>query len=125
MAYEPKSSNDTNVPRCFYALYLYPAENGAGHVVFSLKLKTKRSTQKCVPQPMTQDIIDLVNQLGAEEKVKEGIQFFNVDGGATLTDLYAADEDDDDSCASDKDHPYDGKDVNASDDDLDANEEWD
>ena len=32
MAYEPKSSNNTSVPRCFYALYLYPNENGSGHV---------------------------------------------------------------------------------------------
>ena len=44
---------------------------------------------------MTQDIIDLVNQMGTEENVKDGIQFSNVDGGATLTDLYAADENDD------------------------------
>ena len=87
MAYEPKSSNDTNVPWAFYALYLYPNENGSGHVVFSLKLKTRRSTQKCVLQPMTQDIIDLVNQMGTEENVKDRIQFSNVDGGATLTDL--------------------------------------
>ena len=125
MAYEPNSSNNTNVPRCFYALYLYPNENGSGHVVFSLKLKTRRSTQKCVLQPMTQDIIDLVNNLGTEEKVQDGIQFYNVDGGATITDLYAADENDDDSCASDKDYKSNDDDVNASDDNLDANEEWD
>ena len=40
-----------------------------------------------------------MNQLGTEENVKDGIQFMNVDGGATLTDLYAGDENDDDSCA--------------------------
>ena len=125
MAYEPKSSNDTSVPQAFYALYLYPNENGSGHVVFSLKLKTRRSTQKCVLQPMTQDIIDLVNQMGTEENVKDGIQFSNVDGGATLADLYAAEKNDDDSCASDKDYKSDDEDVNASDDDLNANEEWD
>ena len=45
-----------------------------------------------------------MNQLGTEENVKDGIQFLNVDGGATLTDLYAVDENDDDSCASDKDY---------------------
>jgi hypothetical protein len=32
MAYEPKSSNDTGMPQAFYALYLYPNENGSGHV---------------------------------------------------------------------------------------------
>ena len=64
MAYELKSSNDTAVPRAFYALYLYPNENDSGHVVFNLKTKTTKSTQKCVPQAMTQDIINLVNKMG-------------------------------------------------------------
>ena len=124
LAYEPKSSNATGMPRAFYALYLYPNKNGSGHVVFSLKLKTRRSTQKCIPQPMTQDIIDLVNELGKQEKMRDGIEFSRVDGGSTLSDLYAADENDEDSCASDKDFDSDDKDVNASDDDLSDNEEW-
>ena len=50
-------------------------------------MKTNRSTKIYVPQPMTQDIIDLVNKMGKEEKVKDGIQFFCIDGGATITDL--------------------------------------
>ena len=41
---------------------------------------------------MTQDIINLVNKMGKEEKVRDGIQFLRVDGGATITDLYTADE---------------------------------
>jgi hypothetical protein len=53
-------------------------------------MKTNRSTQKCVSQPMTQDIIDLVNKMGKEEKVRDGIKFFCIDGGATITDLYPA-----------------------------------
>ena len=73
---------------------------------------------------MTQDIIDLVNKLGKEEKVRDGIEFSRVDGGSTLSDLYAADENDDDSCVSDKDYKSDDNDVNASDDDLSDNEEW-
>ena len=68
MAYKPKLSNDTGMPQAFYALYLYPNENGSGHVVFSLKLKTRRSTQKCIPQPMTQDIIYIVNKIGRRGK---------------------------------------------------------
>lgn len=124
MAYKPKSSNDTGMSRAFYALYLYPNENDSGHVVFSLKLKTRRSTQKCIPQPMTQDIIDLVNEMGKEEKVRDGIQFLRVDGGATLTNLYATDENVEDSCASDKDYKSNDNDVITSDDDLSDNEEW-
>ena len=38
---------------------------------------------------------------------------------------YAADENNEDSCASDKDYKSDDEDVNASDNDLNANEEWD
>ena len=73
---------------------------------------------------MTQDLIDIVNTLGKEEKVRDGIQFLRVDGGATITDLYAADENNEDSCASDKDYESDDKDVNDSDNDLSDNEEW-
>ena len=43
---------------------------------------------------MTQDIIDLVNKIGKEEKVKDGIQFFRINGGATITDLYLANKND-------------------------------
>jgi hypothetical protein len=124
MAYEPKSSNDTGEPQAFYVLYMYPNKNGSGHVVFSLKMKTTRSTQKCVPQPMTQDIINLVNKMGKEEKVKDGIQFFRIDGGAMITDLYPANENDYDSCASDKDYKFEDEDVNDSDNNLSDNEEW-
>ena len=50
---------------------------------------------------MPQDVIDMVNTLGEEEGVPDGIQFLNIDGRATLMDLYPADEDDDDSRVSD------------------------
>ena len=73
---------------------------------------------------MTQDIIDLINRMGKEEKVKDGIQFFCIDGGATITDLYPANENDDDSCSSDKDYKFEDEDVNDSDNDLSDNEEW-
>ena len=79
-----KLSNDTAVPQAFYALYLYPNENGSGHVVFNLKMKIIRSAQKCVPQTMTQNIINLVNKMGKEKKVKDSIQFFCIDGDATF-----------------------------------------
>ena len=73
---------------------------------------------------MTQDIIDLVNKMRKEEKVKDGIQFFCIDGGAIITYLYPANENDDDSYASDKDYKFEDEDVNDSDNDLSDNEEW-
>ena len=80
---------------------------------------------------MTQDIIDLVNTMGKEERVENRIQFFKIDDGATISDLYAANEnDDDDICASDKD--YELSKINEAEDqdeELDADfdvkhEEW-
>ena len=67
---------------------------------------------------MTQDIIDLVNKMGKEENVKDGIQLFRIDGVATITDLYVANENNDDSCASDKDYKLDDEDINDSDNKL-------
>ena len=51
---------------------------------------------------MAQDIIDTVKLLGKEEGVPDGIQFLDVNGKATVLDLYLADTNNDDSCASDK-----------------------
>jgi hypothetical protein len=47
--------------------------------------------------------------MGKEEKVKDGIQFFCIDGGATITDLYLANKNDNDSCVSNKDYKLDDK----------------
>ena len=53
---------------------------------------------------MTQDIINIVNKLGQQEGVQDGIQFLNIHGKATLMDLYPAEDDDDDSGISDVDY---------------------
>ena len=60
-------------------------------------VKTKKvvSTRKCTAQPMPDDVINIINHLGKEEGVREGIQFLNIDGKATLMDLYPTDEEDD------------------------------
>ena len=73
---------------------------------------------------MTQDIINMVNKMGKEGKVKNGIQFFCIDGGATITDLYPANENEDDSCVSAKDYKLDDEDVNNLNNELSDNEEW-
>ena len=73
---------------------------------------------------MTKDIIELVNEMRKQEKVKDGIQFFCIDRGATITDLHPANENDDDNCASDKDYKLDDKDVNDSDNELSDTKEW-
>lgn len=104
LAYDTESSNDTNVSRAFFALYVKPNDNGTGHKVFKLQTKKVVSTPKCVLKPMTQDIINVVNKMGEEEGVMDGIQFLDVHGKATILDLYPADEGDDDSGVSDDDY---------------------
>ena len=56
--------------------------------------------------------------------MKDGIQFFCIDGGATITDLYPANKNDDDSCESDKEYKLDNENVNDSDKKLSDNVEW-
>lgn len=104
LSYDTYGSNNTGQKRAFYGLYIGPNENGTGHHVFKLQTKRMVTTPKCKLKPMSQDVIDIVNKLGEEEGVPDGIQFLDVHGKATLMDLYPADEDDDDSQASDMDY---------------------
>ena len=62
--------------------------------------------------------------MGTEENVKDGIQFFRIDGGTAINDLQPADKNDDDSCASDKDYEFNDDGINDSDNELNDNEEW-
>ena len=104
LAYDTLASNDTRRPRAFYALYVEPNENGTGHRVIKLQTKRLVTTPKCIAEPMTQDIIDIVNKIGEREGAPDGIQFVNVDGKVTLEDLYPAEEHEDDSCVPDEDY---------------------
>ena len=104
LAYDTYGSNDTGQKRAFYGLYIELNENGTGHCMFKLQTKRMVTTPKCKLKPMPQDVIDIVNKLGEEEGVPDGIQFLDVHGKATLMDLYPADEDDDDSQVSDVDY---------------------
>ena len=104
LSYDTYGSNDTGQERAFYGLYIGPNENGTGHRVFKLQTKHMVTTPKCKMKPMPEDVIDIVNKLGEEEGVPDGIQFLDVHGKATLMDLYPGDENDDDSQASDVDY---------------------
>jgi len=104
LAYDTLASNDTGHPRAFFALYIEPNDNGTGHRVIKLQTKRLVTTPKCIPKPMTQDVINIVNNLGKEEGSPDGIQFMNIDGRATLEDLYPDEEHEDDSCVSDIDY---------------------
>lgn len=73
MGYNTTASNDMGVPRAFYGLYIETNENGTGHRVIKLKTKRPVKTPRCIPKPMSQDMIDRINKLGEEEGVVDGI----------------------------------------------------
>ena len=54
---------------------------------------------------MAEDVVKVVNKMGKQEGMPDGIQFHSIHHESTLSDLYADedghDDDDDDSCASD------------------------
>ena len=104
MAYDTTSDNKTTTPRAFYALYIGPDDGGTGHQVFKLSNKRMIATPKCRHVPMPDNVIEIVNDLGKQDDMPNGIKFLNIHKESTLADLFA-DEDlnDDDSNASDED----------------------
>ena len=104
MAYNVTSSNKTTDPRAFFALYIGPNDSGTGHIVFKLGTKRLVTTPKCKPKPMAEDVVEVVNEMGKQEGMPDGIQFHNIHHKSTLSDLYADEvglHDNDNSCASD------------------------
>ena len=104
MAYDVTTDNKTTTPRAFYALYIGPNDSGTGHQVFTLMTRRMVTTPKCKPIPISDDVIEVVNDLGEQDDMPSGIEFLNIHHDSTLVDLFA-DEDlnNDDSNASDKD----------------------
>ena len=78
MAYDTTSDNKTTTPRAFYALYIGPNDGGTGHQVFNLSNKEMITTPKCKPVPMPDDVIEVVNEVGKQEGMPNGIEFLNI-----------------------------------------------
>ena len=116
MAYNMTSSNKTTDPRAFFVLYIGPNNIGTGRIVFKLRTKRLVTTPKCKPKPMAEDVVKVVNEMGKQEGMPDGIQFHNIHHKSTLLDLYVdkVGHKDDNSCASNKDW----KDKNNPEDDL-------
>ena len=94
--------------RTFEALYLRPNDEGSGR--FEYNIKTIRRNLACrvigtnkKPIPMTDLIIDIINQQAAREKVPDGTEFTNIDGHTTVSTY---DEDGDDSEFDEDDKSY-------------------
>ena len=60
-------------------------------------------TPRCKPLPMSDNVVDVVNKMGEEEEIPNGIHFRFIHKGSTLDDLYGdVESQDDSSCASDE-----------------------
>ena len=63
MAYNTQASNDTEVERAFYALYIKPNEGGTAHYVYNMKTKQIVSSPKVIVKTMTDQFVDIVNKI--------------------------------------------------------------
>jgi hypothetical protein len=101
-----RGSNDTDVERSINALYIGRADNGSGHEVFKLNTKQPVSVNRVTIIPTTDAIINTVNHIGEQENQLEGMEFSGINGRITLQD-FAANDNDEDSNASDDDFKMD------------------
>jgi hypothetical protein len=99
-------TNSTEEERSIDGLYIGRADNGSGHIVFKLNTKQPVSVNRVTPIPTTEAIITTVNDIGEGERQPEGIEFSDMHGRITLAD-FAANDNDDDSNASDDDFKMD------------------
>ena len=103
LAYDVKSNNKTSKPRAFYALYIGPNDGGTGHSVFKQSTKKMIVILGCKPIPMSDDVIEVVNQMREDDGSPDGIVFCNIHKESTVDDMYSdVDSQDNSSCASDK-----------------------
>ena len=99
-------TNSTDQERSIDSLYIGRADNGSGHVVFKLSTKQPVSVNRVTSIPTTDAVINTVNNIGEQERQPEGIEFADINGRITLDD-FAANDNDDDSNASDTDFKVD------------------
>jgi hypothetical protein len=88
------------------SLYLGRADNGSGHEVYKLSTKQLVFVNRITSIPTTDNMIDTVNNIAKQESQPEGIEFSDMHGRITLEDFIANDNDED-SNASDNDFKLD------------------
>ena len=88
IAYNVTASNKTTHPREFFALCIGPNDSVTGFIVFKLSTKELVTTPKCKTKPMAEDIVEVVNEMGKQEGMPDGIQFHNIHHESTLSDLF-------------------------------------
>ena len=78
------STNNTEKPRGFDALYLGPNDNRTGHSVFKISSKRVVSVPRCTPTPTADTVITTITELGRGEIERDGLQFSNIHEDVTL-----------------------------------------
>ena len=97
--------NDTNVERTIDSLYIGRNDNGSGHWVFKLDTKERVSVNRITVIPMSDNFIQRINEMGAQDDQPAGIQLPDEDGNLTILDFLTP-ESDADSHASDESYKY-------------------
>ena len=88
LAYDIRANNKTSQPRAFYVLYIGPSDGGTGHSVFKLSTKKMIITPRFKRVPMPHNVIEVVDKIGKDEGIPDGIYFSNIHKESTLDDLY-------------------------------------
>ena len=103
LVYDILLNNKTSKSRSFYVLYIGPNDGGTGHSVFKLSMKKMIITPSYKPILMPDDVIEVVNQMGEDDKLPDGIVFCNILKELTIDDIcWDVNSQDNSSCASNK-----------------------
>ena len=119
------TTNSVDEMRTFEALYLRPNDEGGGHFVHNIQTMQENSTCRVIgsnkkPIPMTDLIINVINQQAAREQVPEDTEFGDIDGSTTVRDY---NEDGDDSEFDEDDKSYETSDDSTIEGDHDVDDE--
>ena len=119
------TTNSIDEMRTFEALYLRPNDEEGGHFVHNIQTMQENSTCRVIgsnkkPIPMTDLIINVINQQAAREQVPEDTEFGDIDGSTTVRDY---NEDGDDSEFDEDDKSYETSDDSTIDGDHDVDDE--
>ena len=106
-----KTTNNTGEEQSVDSLYLGSTNNGCGHIVLKSQTKQPISVPQVSPIPMTDDIINRVNQMGKNIGEEEEIVCIILLGKETLDDLNYSNYniDDDDSNVLDNSYVFNDK----------------
>ena len=88
LVYDLQANNRTSKSRAFYALHIRPNDGGTGYSVFKFSKKKMIIIPRCKPVFMPDNVIEVVDQMGKDEGMLNGIMFCNILKEFNLDDMY-------------------------------------